>query len=73
MAGDRKVTKKVTRADLEAKLSEIEAELSDTGEAVKPKAIAIGAGALVLILIVAFVLGRRKGKLATTIVEVRRI
>ena len=73
MAGDKKVTKKVTRADLEAKLTEIDAELSDTGETVKPKAIAIGAGALVLILIVAFVLGRRKGKLATTIVEVRRI
>lgn len=73
MAGDKKGTKKVTRADLEAKLSEIDAELSDTGEAVKPKAMAIGAGALVLILILAFVLGRRKGKLATTIVEVRRI
>ena len=73
MAGDKNVTKKVTRADLEAKLSEIDAELADTGEAVKPKAIAVGAGALVLILILAFVLGRRKGKLATTIVEVRRL
>jgi hypothetical protein len=74
VAGDKKATgRKVTRADLEAKLTEIDAELSDTGEAIKPKAIAIGAGALVLILILAFVLGRRKGKLATTIVEVRRI
>ena len=73
MAADHKGGKKVTRADLEAKLSEIDAELSDTGEAIKPKAIAFGVGALVLILIIAFVLGRRKGKLATTIVEVRRI
>ena len=64
---------KVTRADLEAKLIEIDAELTETGEAVKPKAIAIGVGALVLILILAFVLGRRKGKLASTVVEVRRI
>ena len=68
-----KGSRKVTRADLEAKLTEIDAELSETGEAVKPKAIAVGVGALVLILILAFVLGRRKGKLATTVVEVRRL
>jgi len=64
---------KVTPADLEAKLTEINAELSDTGEAVKPTAMAIGIGALVVILILAFVLGRRKGQLRSTIVEVRRL
>ena len=73
MAGDKKDRGKVTRADLEAKLSEIDAEISDTGEAIKPKAMAIGIGALVVILILAFLLGRRKGERATTIVEVRRI
>lgn len=71
-AGDRRPGK-VTRADLEAKLTEIDAELSDTGEAIKPKAMAFGVGALVLILILAFVLGRRKGKMTSTIVEVRRL
>ncbi len=70
MAGDGR---KITRADLEAKLTEIDAELSDTGEAVKPKAIAIGVGALVLFLIVTFLLGRRKGERRSTIVEVRRL
>lgn len=64
---------KVTRADLEAKLTEIDAELTDTGEAVKPKALAIGVGALVVILILAFLLGRRKGQLRSTVVEVRRL
>jgi len=64
---------KVTRADLEAKLTEIDSELSETGEAVKPKAIAIGVGALVLILILAFLLGRRKGERKTTVLEVRRL
>jgi hypothetical protein len=73
VAGDKKDRGKVTRADLEAKLSEIDAEISDTGEAIKPKAMAIGIGALVVILILAFLLGRRKGERATTIVEVRRI
>ena len=71
MAGDSK--KKVSRADLEAKLTEIDAELSDTGEAMKPKAVAIGVGALVLFLLVAFFLGRRKGERRSTIVEVRRL
>ncbi len=64
---------KITRADLEAKLSEIDAELSDTGEAIKPTATAIGIGALVVILILAFLLGRRKGQQRSTIVEVRRL
>jgi len=64
---------KITPADLEAKLTEINAELNDTGEAVKPTAMAIGIGALVVILILAFVLGRRKGQLRSTIVEVRRL
>ena len=73
MAGDPKNGKRVSRADLEAKLNEIDAELSDTGEAIKPKAIAFGVGALVLILVVAFFLGRRKGERRSTIVEVRRI
>ncbi len=67
------VTPKITRADLEAKLTEIDTELSDTGEAIKPTATAVGIGALVLILIVAFLLGRRKGQQRSTIVEVRRL
>lgn len=64
---------KVTRADLEAKLTEIDAELSETGEAVKPTALAIGIGAVVVILILAFLVGRRKGERRSTIVEVRRL
>jgi len=64
---------RVTRADLEAKLAEIDTELTDTGEAVKPKAMAIGIGAVVVILILAFLLGRRKGERKTTILEVRRL
>lgn len=73
MAADRKDGRKVTRADLEAKLTEIDAELNDTGEAIKPKAMAFGIGALVVILLLAFLLGRRKGERKTTIVEVRRV
>ena len=73
MAGDPSNKKKVTRADLESKLTEINSELSETGEAIKPKALAFGVGALVLVLVLAFLLGRRKGDRRSTIVEVRRI
>jgi len=73
VASDAGNRKRVTRADLEAKLTEIDAELSDTGEAIKPKAMAFGVGAVVLTLILAFLLGRRKGERKTTIVEVRRV
>ena len=73
MADRPKDRGKISRADLEAKLTEIDAELSDTGEAIKPKAIAFGVGALVLILVIAFLLGRRKGERRSTIVEVRRL
>ena len=49
--GDKaEVTPRITRADLEAKLTEIDTELSDTGEAIKPTATAIGIGAVVVIL-----------------------
>jgi hypothetical protein len=65
--------KPITRADIQAKLTEIDAEINDTTEAAKPAGIAIAVGAVVVVLIVVFVLGRRKGHRKTTIVEVRRI
>jgi hypothetical protein len=63
----------VTRGDIEAKLREIRG-LTDTTtevaqEAAKPVLIILGVGAV----IVAFLLGRRRGRKRSTIVEVRRI
>jgi hypothetical protein len=63
----------VTRADIEAKLHEIRG-LTDTStevaqQAVKPALIAVG----VAVVVVAFLLGRRRGRKRSTIVEVRRI
>lgn len=73
MAADPKDQKKVTRADLEAKLSEINTELSDTEELLRPKATAVAIAGFVLLLIIVFLLGRRKGERVSTIVEVRRL
>jgi hypothetical protein len=63
----------VTRADIEAKLAEIRG-LTDTTtevaqEATKPVLIIAAIG----IVIGAFLLGRRRGRKRSTIVEVRRI
>ena len=65
--------KPVTRADIEAKLAEIRGVTDDTTEvaeeAAKTGLIVAGVG----VVIIAFLLGRRRGRKKTTIVEVRRI
>jgi MYXO-CTERM domain-containing protein len=65
--------KPVTRADIEAKLAEIRGVTDDTaevaGEAAKTGLIFAGVGVVVL----AFLLGRRRGRKKSTIVEVRRV
>jgi LPXTG-motif cell wall-anchored protein len=65
--------KPVTRADIEAKLAEIRGVTEETtevaGEAAKTGLIIAGVG----IVVIAFLLGRRRGRKKSTIVEVRRI
>lgn len=67
------VTSRVTRDDLEAKFRELEGEATSTAEQAKSYAIAAAAIAVVTVVAVAFVLGRRKGRKKTTVVEIRRI
>ena len=63
----------VTRADIESKLREIRGVTDDTTEvaqeAAKPVLVALG----VAVVIGAFLLGRRRGRKRSTIVEIRRI
>jgi hypothetical protein len=63
----------VTRADIEAKLAEIRGVADDTTEVAQDatKTALIVAGAVVVV--VAFLLGRRRGHKKSTIVEIRRI
>ena len=63
----------VTRQDIEAKLREIRGEVDATGQRAKVPAIAIGAAVVVGLVGLAFVMGRRRGRKATTVVEVRRV
>jgi hypothetical protein len=63
----------VTKADIEAKLREIGGEVDEQVANTKHLAITAGAVAVAFVLAVTFVLGRRRGKRLTTIVEIRRV
>lgn len=64
---------RVTRDDIEAKLKEIKGEVDSTTEQAKPVALAVGAVAVVAVIGLAFLVGKRRGKKRSTVVEVRRV
>ncbi len=63
----------VTRHTIEAKLREIRGEVETTAQSARPYAVVAGVVAAVAVVGVAYLLGRRKGKKRTTLVEVRRV
>lgn len=63
----------IRKADLEAKLRELQGEVDETKESATSMLLTVGAVVAVAVIAVAFFAGRRKGKKRTTIVEVRRI
>jgi cytochrome c-type biogenesis protein CcmH/NrfG len=63
----------VTRHTIEAKLREIRGEVETTAQSARPYAVMAGVVAAVAVVGVAYLLGRRKGKKRTTLVEVRRV
>jgi MYXO-CTERM domain-containing protein len=65
--------KPVTRADIEAKLAEIRGVTDDTAEVAESAAKTGIVVAAVGVLVLAFLLGRRRGRKKSTIIEVRRI
>jgi 1-aminocyclopropane-1-carboxylate deaminase/D-cysteine desulfhydrase-like pyridoxal-dependent ACC family enzyme len=63
----------IARGDLEAKLRELQGEVTETTESAKTTLLTVGAVIAVGVIAIAFLAGRRKGKKRTTVVEVRRI
>ena len=63
----------VKRADIEAKLREIQGEATATGEAARSALIVGGVVVVAAVVGVAYLLGKRKAKRKTTVVEVRRV
>lgn len=64
---------RITRADIEAKLREMRGDVEQTAEAAKVPILAIAAGVAGLVVIAAFLLGKRRGRRRSTVVEIRRV
>ena len=63
----------ITRDDLESKFRELEGEATSTAQQARSYALAAAAVAVVTVATIAFVLGRRKGRKRTTVVEIKRV
>jgi pyruvate/2-oxoglutarate dehydrogenase complex dihydrolipoamide acyltransferase (E2) component len=60
-------------ADIKAKLVELQGEVDDTSEVVRPYLTYAAVAGAVVVVSLAFVLGRRRGRRRSTWVEVRRV
>ncbi len=67
------IQRPIGRSDLEAKLRQLQGGVNETRDSVMATAITVGAVVAVGVVAVAFLLGRRRGRKRTTVVEVRRI
>jgi len=63
---------RITRDDIRNKLADISGEATTTVEGAKNQLVAVGAGVGLLLVILAFLLGRRGGMRKSTIIEVKR-
>ena len=65
--------RRVTRGDIEAKVRQLQGEVEQAGEAAKGPATIIAGVAVVVLIGLAFFLGKRRGKRQTTTIEIRRV
>lgn len=63
---------RVEIVDIRSKLQEIRGEVDEKTEAAKPVALYAGIGGAIVLVVLAFVLGRRRGQRKSTWVEIRR-
>ena len=64
---------RIELTDIQAKLEEIRGDTVETAERAKPVALAGAVAGVVVLVGVAFFLGRRKGRRKSTWVEIRRL
>ena len=73
MGADPGVQGRITRADIEAKLRDMRGEVEQTAEAAKIPILAIAGGVATAVVVIAFLLGKRRGRRKSTVVEIRRV
>jgi hypothetical protein len=64
---------RITRDDLENKLRELEGGAREQAESARSTVLTAAAVAALVLLLLAFLLGIRKGRKRSTIVEIRRV
>jgi hypothetical protein len=64
---------RITKDDLEAKFRELQTEVEVVEDDAKNYAGMVAVAAVVVVVAVAFLIGRRKGRKTRTFVEIRRI
>lgn len=73
MSADAGIQRRITRADIEAKLRDIRGEVQETAEAAKTPILAVAGGVAAAVVVLAFLLGKRRGRRKSTVVEIRRV
>jgi hypothetical protein len=63
----------ITREDLRAGFAGIQGEVTEQATEAKTTILAVAIGAVAVVLVVAFTLGKRKGKQDKTYIEIRRV
>ena len=63
----------ITRDDIESKFRDLLGDVESTAESARSYLFTAGVVAAVLVVLVVFLLGRRRGRMARTVVEVRRV
>ena len=63
---------RITPDDIKSKLGELQGEAREQVDSAKNQLLAVGAGLGLALLVIAFLLGRRGGKRASAVIEVRR-
>ena len=63
----------ITKADIEAKLSQLKGNVDTEVANVRGIAVTVGIAVATVVVLASFALGRRRGRRLATIVEIRRV
>lgn len=66
-------TDRITPADIEKKFGELASEIDDAADNSRETAKKVAVLAVLVLIVLAFVLGRRRGAQSKTVVEIRRL
>lgn len=69
----RAAAQRVSRDDIESKLRELQGDVDEGLDTARSVGTVVAVGAAVVLVVVAYWFGRRRGRKRSTIVEIRRI